>query len=317
MGRSVTVGKETDTFLEKRAISQLNGGEMVLPVYCRQSESGCTSTGRGAKVVEETQRPSRLISVARSLAETEAVAWEWSRAFGVERLSVREKGSRVPNTNRPDGLPVTTQRLGSAKDAVGFLGSWQACRRRAQGASCVGALPSGRGNFGSSSKGSSPPLEIARVVVRESDFIGGVIGISECPGKRERDLKADLDRAIGEKKGGFGAEAVVTLIENSEMEKLGVTNIGREVVSRGALFFHLPIRDFSASGGQFESLWRSAGPKIRSILRRGGRVLVHCRGGIGRAGTVAARLLVEMGEEPEEAIRKVRRKRPGAIETLE
>ena len=44
-------------------------------------------------------------------------------------------------------------------------------------------------------------------------------------------------------------------------------------------------------------------------------VLVHCRGGLGRAGTIAARLLVELGMEPETAIASVRAVRPGAIET--
>jgi DNA invertase Pin-like site-specific DNA recombinase len=32
---------------------------------------------------------------------------------------------------------------------------------------------------------------------------------------------------------------------------------------------------------------------LRALLARGGRVLVHCKGGLGRAGTIAARLLVD------------------------
>ena len=55
---------------------------------------------------------------------------------------------------------------------------------------------------------------------------------------------------------------------------------------------------------------------MRQILSEGGRVVLHCRGGIGRTGTIAARLLVEFGVAPEEAIRMVRRARPGTIETM-
>lgn len=44
-------------------------------------------------------------------------------------------------------------------------------------------------------------------------------------------------------------------------------------------------------------------------------MVVHCRGGLGRAGTVGARLLVELGVTPAEAIQRVRQARPGAIET--
>ncbi|HVA32773.1 MAG TPA: protein-tyrosine phosphatase family protein, partial [Candidatus Baltobacteraceae bacterium] len=57
------------------------------------------------------------------------------------------------------------------------------------------------------------------------------------------------------------------------------------------------------------------GTALCDRLRKGERVLVHCRGGLGRAGTVAARLLVELGMDPAEAIAAVRRARPNAIET--
>jgi len=44
-------------------------------------------------------------------------------------------------------------------------------------------------------------------------------------------------------------------------------------------------------------------------------VLIHCTGGLGRSGMIAARLLVELGEEPRLAMQRVRAARPGAIET--
>jgi hypothetical protein len=53
----------------------------------------------------------------------------------------------------------------------------------------------------------------------------------------------------------------------------------------------------------------------RSALRGGRDVLVHCRGGLGRAGTIGARLLIELGMEPVAAVEKVRSARPGAIQT--
>lgn len=44
-------------------------------------------------------------------------------------------------------------------------------------------------------------------------------------------------------------------------------------------------------------------------------MLVHCKGGLGCAGLVASRLLVELGWEADAAIAAVRGTRPGAIET--
>ena len=43
-------------------------------------------------------------------------------------------------------------------------------------------------------------------------------------------------------------------------------------------------------------------------------MVVHCRGGLGRAGLTAACLLVQAGMEPGEAMALVRKTRPGAIE---
>jgi ADP-ribosyl-[dinitrogen reductase] hydrolase len=60
-----------------------------------------------------------------------------------------------------------------------------------------------------------------------------------------------------------------------------------------------------------------AGEELRSILRGKLDVLIHCRGGLGRAGTIAARLLIELGIEPKKATASVRAARPGAIETSE
>lgn len=163
----------------------------------------------------------------------------------------------------------------------------------------------------------SHPLQIATVV---SGMPGvGRVGITFCPGKYDphgmsgawnRDLVLDLDTIRG-----WGATAVVTLLEPHELTMLRVERLGEEVLRRNMLWFHLPIVDVSIPNEGFEREWDTAGAKLRSILRGGSDVVVHCRGGLGRAGTIAARLLIEFGVEPVTAIAKVRAVRPGAIET--
>lgn len=162
------------------------------------------------------------------------------------------------------------------------------------------------------------PLEIAAVSAGP-DL--GRVGITFCPGKSDqhamsgywdRDLSLDLD-AIRD----WGAAAVVTLVEAKELILLRVENLGEEVRRRGMFWFHLPIADVSTPDEGFERNWASSGDALRTLLRDGRDVLVHCRGGLGRAGTIAARLLIELGMEPSAAIRRVRTVRPGAIETRE
>ena len=77
----------------------------------------------------------------------------------------------------------------------------------------------------------------------------------------------------------------------------------------------LRIDEVRAPDGRFEELWKSAGPRLREILLDGGKILIHCRGGIGRTGRVAAQLLVELGMPHEKAIKAVRAARYGTIET--
>lgn len=160
------------------------------------------------------------------------------------------------------------------------------------------------------------PMRIDEVKAGDA---GGIIGITFCPGKCgpsasdyrwERDLVADLDVVSR-----WGPSAVVTLIERHEFEMLGVPHLGEEIVARGIEWHHLPITDVRPPDERFEAAWRTSGPALNRLLREGRRVLVHCRGGLGRAGTVAARLLFETGIDPDEAVRRVREARPGAIET--
>ena len=162
------------------------------------------------------------------------------------------------------------------------------------------------------------PLPIAAVPV---PAWGGLIGLTYCPGKMDphvkggawnRDLALDVS-AIHD----WGAEIVVTLMEPHEFDLLQVQGLPREVEARGMRWLHLPVPDGSIPDEGLEVRWREHGHRLHAILKRGGRILVHCRGGLGRSGMVAARLLVESGMTPENAILAVRRVRARAIETPE
>jgi ADP-ribosyl-[dinitrogen reductase] hydrolase len=126
----------------------------------------------------------------------------------------------------------------------------------------------------------------------------------------DRDLATDLDAIRN-----WGAAAIVTLLQPEELTLLRVERLGEEVLRRNMLWFHLPIVDRSIPDQRFDEKWDAVGDELRSILRIGSDVLVHCRGGLGRAGTIASRLLIELGMAPETAIARVRAVRPGAIET--
>ena len=160
------------------------------------------------------------------------------------------------------------------------------------------------------------PLEIAQV---QANPAHGRIGITFCPGKHDRfahtgawarDLGLDLGAIQS-----WGAKLVLTLVEPAELKALGVPHLGQDVQSRGIAWRHLPIADYAIPSDDFERQWIATGREIRDLLRGGHDVLVHCKGGLGRAGMIAARLLAELRMDPDQAIAAVRRARKGAIET--
>ena len=129
-------------------------------------------------------------------------------------------------------------------------------------------------------------------------------------GSWNRDLQADL-RVIQ----NWGADVLVTLVEKHELESLGVFQLGNQAAHFDLDWLHLPIVDVSTPDNVFEMQWQKTGPDLRRLLYSGGRCVLHCKGGLGRTGTIAARLLVESGMEPQVAIKAVRQSRSGAIET--
>ena len=163
---------------------------------------------------------------------------------------------------------------------------------------------------------SSHPLKIAEIKTGKGH---GCIGITFAPGKTQADgmsgawarsLADDLDVIAA-----WNASAVITLVEPFELEAMQIEALGLEVKKRHMEWHHWPIKDVSVPSAEFNRNWVGNAEKILSLLKGGSNVLIHCKGGLGRAGMVSARLLVELGMEPSKAIAAVRFVRPGAIET--
>ena len=75
---------------------------------------------------------------------------------------------------------------------------------------------------------------------------------------------------------------------------------------------HLPVKDFTPPSP--EELDRGVAV-IHEAIAADRRVAVHCGGGLGRTGTLLACYLVDRGFSAEAAIDRVRKARPGSVET--
>lgn len=158
----------------------------------------------------------------------------------------------------------------------------------------------------------NPPQQIDSIKI---PGVAGLIGITSCPGMRDEyvfDLYGDCLIEGLQSIRSWGAAVVVTLLEEAEIVSLGVRDLGKNVVAMDMVWVHLPIRNMSLPDHGDEK-WRVVMPCLCNLLRLGQHVVIHCKEGVGRAGVVAARLLIELGLSATTAITMVRRARHGTL----
>jgi protein-tyrosine phosphatase len=144
----------------------------------------------------------------------------------------------------------------------------------------------------------------------------GRIGVTFAPGKRYRALttewRRDLDKDLDRLCQAYGTAVLVSLIEDHELEQLGIPELFERCAAHGIQVVRFPIPDGGVPGS-VEELSQLVDRIIESA--RGGRnVVIQCRGGLGRSGLVAAACLAALGKDPDSAISAVRRVRFGAVE---
>ena len=141
----------------------------------------------------------------------------------------------------------------------------------------------------------------------------GRLALCRGPGCGGVATAVDLDALLAE-----GVAHVVCLQQAHELARLepseSMSDRRALLAARKMGFTHEPIEDFTTP--KLESAQRLVA-EIAAMLERGDTVALHCWAGLGRAGTIAACLLVKLGMKPNDAIAAVRDARPGAIQTHE
>jgi ADP-ribosylglycohydrolase/Flp pilus assembly protein TadD/protein-tyrosine phosphatase/DNA-binding Xre family transcriptional regulator len=162
------------------------------------------------------------------------------------------------------------------------------------------------------------------------DFIGSEeypvlqkLGMTFAPGKKQtgalsgnwdRDMTADLARL----RDVYQVDTLVSLIEESEFGELNINNFEYECRNHDIELIRFPLRDVSVppSRTSFARLIR----EIAKRLTENKTVVIHCKGGLGRAGLTAACAIVAASGNKingSEAIKMVRAARRGTVETGE
>lgn len=139
--------------------------------------------------------------------------------------------------------------------------------------------------------------------------IQGKLIFTPCPGTKDSSLVdslATLKQA--------GASAVISLMPASELAANGAEDIGKQCQVQDMAWFHLPVADEQVPLEDFGQGWKASKQSILERLNAGQDIAIHCKGGSGRTGLIAARIMVEAGIPRADAIALVQALRPKAIQ---
>jgi protein-tyrosine phosphatase len=100
-----------------------------------------------------------------------------------------------------------------------------------------------------------------------------------------------------------GVDVVVSLLTPSENEELDLKEEGKFSQARGIRFISFPIQDRGVP--PFSPNVEKLVEELGSEIKRGKSVAVHCRQGIGRSPLISAALLISLGEDNGNAVRKI------------
>ncbi len=145
----------------------------------------------------------------------------------------------------------------------------------------------------------------------------GRLGLTIAPGKKgqspagpavhDRDLETDFAALKAER-----VDVLVNLMEEAEGERYGMGEY--DAVARQAA---LKVRRYPMVDVKVPSdpaTFAALVGELYTDLQAGNTVVVHCLGGLGRSGTLAACLLIRAGLGAQAAMDLTRTCRPGAIE---
>jgi len=149
--------------------------------------------------------------------------------------------------------------------------------------------------------------------------IKGTIGMTMAPGKKgsaiyanwNRDLDADLDTL----KTIYKTDIIISLMEDFEFDSLKIPNFREKCAEKSIVNIRFNIVDGSVPKPEQVPDYIKMAKEIKLEAENGKNIVIHCMGGLGRTGTLAACLLVLFGHSNEDAIRVTRQYRKGAIET--
>ena len=137
---------------------------------------------------------------------------------------------------------------------------------------------------------------------------GAQILFTPCPGTQQVAIEASLTQLKA-----AGAQTLVTLLTETDLTHLRVSSLPDYAKKLDLCWWHLPIKDDEVPQAAFEQAWASAKPHLLKEMSEAKTIAIHCQGGTGRTGMVAAMLLLEQGYDWLSVLKLVKTTKPNAL----
>ncbi|MDX1301601.1 tyrosine-protein phosphatase [Photobacterium sp.] len=137
---------------------------------------------------------------------------------------------------------------------------------------------------------------------------GAQLLLTPCPGTKAVNLHDSLVQLKA-----AGATAVLTALQSSDLPDDGFQKLIQECEALGLQWYHLPIEDDCAPGEEFNANWPAVSQAAQKMLDNGDSLAIHCMGGSGRTGLIAAHLMLARGMDLKATISQIQALRPGAF----
>lgn len=136
----------------------------------------------------------------------------------------------------------------------------------------------------------------------------GKLIFTPCPGTKGTSLSDSVTQLKA-----ADATAIITLMPQQELTQNNADSLGAICAELGIQWFQLPIEDDCAPGHSFEQAFAAHKTAILALLQADKTVAIHCKGGSGRTGLMAAILMAKLGYNKADATTQVQNLRPKAL----
>lgn len=137
---------------------------------------------------------------------------------------------------------------------------------------------------------------------------GAKLIFTPCPGTRETTLEDAVETLAN-----AGARVLITAMPMDELAMHHVERLPEVCDAHAIKWMHLPVEDDKSPEQAFTQQLIQHKTELLDLINNKATIAIHCKGGSGRTGLIAAVLLLESGQSWQNTKSQIQSLRPKAL----